>query len=290
VNSNISNELMNKLKQCELSMLKCFISICQKLNLKYFLVGGTLLGAVRHQGFIPWDDDIDVGMLRKDYEVFLKEAGKLLPEYYFLQTSNTDPEFPHNFAKIRDSRTTFIETTTKKYNINHGVFIDIFPFDFYPDGRATANVLEFKKKFLKSRIDLGFFFDTPVVHSKLGNIMIALAKVRYPSIKKAVVARGKLFQSVKKGNRITNYCGIWGQREIVPKEWLEETCDLQFEDIVASGPKYYHEYLRNVYGNYMELPPVEMRVGHHYTEVIDLNYPFTHYLDKLEKRQIQRNN
>ena len=81
---------MNRIKEIELDMLKAFVSICDQLGLKYYLIGGTLLGAVRHKGFIPWDDDIDVGMPREDYEVFVEKAGKLLPDYIFLQNYRTD--------------------------------------------------------------------------------------------------------------------------------------------------------------------------------------------------------
>ena len=84
-----------------MDLFREFTRICEELGLSYFAVQGTLLGAIRHGGFIPWDDDIDVGMLRKDYEVFLREAPSRLPEYYFLQTFRSDPEFYHCFGKLR---------------------------------------------------------------------------------------------------------------------------------------------------------------------------------------------
>ena len=118
-----------ELKKIELEMFKYYLAICEKHDLKYFLIGGTLLGAVRHKGFIPWDDDIDIGMPRPDYEKFLLVAQKELPEHIFLQTHNTDIEYPNCFAKLRNSDTTFIETSCKKLKINHGIYIDIFPLD-----------------------------------------------------------------------------------------------------------------------------------------------------------------
>ena len=107
------NSLLQELKRVELDILARFIQVCQQLDLRYYILQGTLLGAVRHQGFIPWDDDIDVGMPRADYEIFLREGQKLLGEPYFVQTFLTDPPFTANFAKIRNSNTTFVETSLR---------------------------------------------------------------------------------------------------------------------------------------------------------------------------------
>jgi len=108
-----SDASLKKLKDMEVSMLRECISVCEKLGIKYYLIGGTLLGAVRHGGFIPWDDDIDIAMTRADYEVFVSKAQEFLPNNLFLQTNKTDPEALMNFAKIRNSDTAFIETSTK---------------------------------------------------------------------------------------------------------------------------------------------------------------------------------
>ena len=131
---NLTADQLQSLKDRERDMLKTFVDICNKHSIKYFVQGGTLLGTVRHGGFIPWDDDVDVSLPRDEYERFLAVAEKELPEYYFLQTKDTDPEYPNNFAKIRDSRTTFLESSAKNLNINHGAYIDIFPLDNYPSG------------------------------------------------------------------------------------------------------------------------------------------------------------
>ena len=128
---------MNDLQQTEFKMLKCFVEICNKLNLKYYLVCGTALGAVKYKGFIPWDDDVDVALPREDYEIFCKEAQRLLPKEYFLQTYKTDKAYPSIFAKIRNSNTTYIEKTIAKLPINHGVYIDVFPLDGYPEDKKS---------------------------------------------------------------------------------------------------------------------------------------------------------
>ena len=123
------NTYNERLKAIELDILKAFIDVCKKNSLNYYLLGGSCLGAVRHHGIIPWDDDIDVGLLRADYNKFMEVGQKYLPEHYFLQNYRTDPEYYVNFAKIRDSRTTFIESSLKNLHINHGVYIDVFPLD-----------------------------------------------------------------------------------------------------------------------------------------------------------------
>ena len=128
-----TSEQTNRIKEIEIEIFKSFISVCEHLNLTYYVLDGTLLGAVRHKGFIPWDDDIDVGMPREDYEVFLREGQALLPEEYFIQTFDSDPEYLANYAKIRNNNTTFVETSVRHRKINHGVFIDVFPLDYCPE-------------------------------------------------------------------------------------------------------------------------------------------------------------
>ena len=137
---------MHSLQQVELKMLQMVDDICRELHIKYYLVCGSALGAVKYSGFIPWDDDLDIGLLRPDYEIFVREAKRLLPDNYFLQNYRTDPAFPQVFSKIRDSRTTFIEKSAAGLAIHHGVYIDVFPLDGYPERRIAALRLEALKK------------------------------------------------------------------------------------------------------------------------------------------------
>ena len=136
---------MTELQKLEFDMLGEVMRISELLGIKCFLVCGTALGAVKYKGFIPWDDDVDVGMFREDYERFCAEAPKFLPEPYFLQTHDTDPVYPLIFAKLRNSQTTYIESSIKSLNINHGVYIDIFPLDLYPVKKSAQRLFEIKK-------------------------------------------------------------------------------------------------------------------------------------------------
>ena len=141
-------EKNNEIQKILLELLKIFVDICQEYDLQYFLVAGSALGAVKYQGFIPWDDDIDVAMPRADYEKFLQLAPEKLPQWCFMQNYKTDPAFPHVFTKLRNSNTTFIEKGMAKLPINPGMYIDIFQIDGYPENAKEIRQFEWKKKLL----------------------------------------------------------------------------------------------------------------------------------------------
>ncbi len=272
-----TNTQLQQMQNAELDIFKVFIEVCEKLHLNYYVMGGTLLGAVRHKGFIPWDDDIDVGMLREEYEIFIKEAGRFLPSHLFLQNYNTERDYHSNAAKLRNNNTTFIETEIKHLKINHGIFIDIFPLDYYPDTPMKEIWLRIRKKFLSARINM--VFEKDCKGNVVKHLMKVPLKILYPTISKAVKKRERIYKSCTKSKMIANHNGAWGTKEIVPAEWYAEGCILQFEGIKVRAPKEYDKWLTKVYGDYWQLPPAEKRVTHHYTEVIDLERPYTDYID-----------
>ena len=274
---NLTADQLQSLKNCERDMLSEFVRICDKHGIKYFVQGGTLLGTVRHGGFIPWDDDVDVSLHRDDYEKFLSVAGEELPDYYFLQTKDTDPEYPNNFAKIRDSRTTFIESSAKNLNINHGAYIDIFPLDNYPSGKK-AKVYELKKRLLTQRIYKAFYMPHM---SFIAKIITMITMILFPSLKGAVDKREKLFKSVPYSDRVVNNSGAWLDKEIIPREWVQDTIKMEFEGIKVNVSDRYDEWLTYVYGDYMSLPPENERVGHHYVDIFDMNKPYTEYINEV---------
>ena len=265
----------NKLKAIQLDMLKQIVDICSKENIKYFAVGGTALGAVRHQGFIPWDDDIDLAMPRKEYERFLKVAPKYLPDNMFLQTHLSDERYPLNFAKLRRSDTTFKEASYASMNINHGVYLDIFPLDGY----TNSKLFKLKNKLLNMRVYTAFdCYEPPKNFFKrqLRNIL----KLIYKDYKKATISRDKLLRSTDYDNsvKVINYCGAWGDKEIAFREWFGEGTEASFEGIIIVIPKEYDKYLSRLYGDYMQLPPLEKQVPHHYCSVIDFDKSYTEYI------------
>ncbi len=265
---------MKRIMEIELDMLRAFIAVCEKHDLTYFLIGGTALGAVRHGGFIPWDDDIDVGLPREDYEKFLSVAQTDLPEGLFLQTPDTDPEYMTCFSKIRNSNTTFWESSVKHLNINHGVFIDIFPLDGCEDYERFAK----RSRLLGIRAASRFKYPRGF-KAKLGGILAAL---RYPSAKGARDRMRALWKEVPYATAeyVINYGGAYGKKERMPKEIYGKGTAGSFEGLTVMLPEKTDEYLTRLYGDYMTPPPPEKRIAHHYCEVIDPDRPYTEYTAK----------
>ena len=270
----LANEQILELQRTEKEIFEAFIEVCEKLNIKYYLLAGTLLGAVRHQGFIPWDDDIDVGIMREDYELFLKEAGKLLPEHLFLQTYKTDEEYPRVFAKIRNSNSTFIETAVKDNKMNHGLYIDVFPLDRCDPQKRYSFGFRTKEKIYSMRSS------SLMKNYKLDlrrRLIRVLCMLVCPSANKALRKMEALYTSMPDGGCVVNFSGIYGEREVMPLDWYGEGAMLSFEGLTVTAPKEYEKWLTQVYGDYMSLPPVEKRVTHHFTEKIDVNTPYEVY-------------
>lgn len=145
---------MTPIQKKVFQMLQIFTQICDRLQLKYFLVCGSALGAVKYGGFVPWDDDVDVALFRDDYERFCKEAPALLPEQLFLQNFQSDPAFPAIYSKLRNSETTCIEESVAVLPINHGISLDIFPLDGYPKDKKEQERLERKKAWFVRKLSI----------------------------------------------------------------------------------------------------------------------------------------
>ena len=196
-----------------------------------------------------------------------------MPDYYFLQNYKSDPEYLACFAKIRDSRTTFIESAVKDKKINHGVYIDIFPLDFYPEkGMKKYNFLIF---LYKARLSADF----QTTASAKMRIIHFLSKLLLPSMPKARERLNNLTANTKKSNLIINAYIASPLKYIMPAEWYGDGKKVPFEDIEVIIPENYDEYLTQIYGDYMTPPPAAKRNGH-FTDVIDLDKPYTEYMNK----------
>lgn len=279
---NNSEINIRKLQLVELETLKEFINACDKLNLKYYLIGGTLLGCIRHEGFIPWDDDIDIAMPRGDYEKFVKNAQDLLKEKYFIQNYKTDKEFVLNFTKIRNSETTFIETTSKNRNINHGIYIDVFPID----GISESKIENLKAKILNIlynfQTDKYFYILNQIKKSWKGNLLFSISNLLYgkKSLREIQDKKEKLYTKYKFDNslRYNSYCGIYGDKEIGYISDLGNGIEKKFEGLKVLVPTNYDIWLHRIYGDYMKLPPKEKQIAHHYNEIIDIKNTYKKYI------------
>lgn len=275
-----NNKILKELQIEELNILKEFIKVCEKLNLNYFLIGGTLIGAIRHKGFIPWDDDIDVCMLRKDYDIFLEKAQKYLPDNMFLQTNKTDKEYSNCFAKIRNSETTFIENSVSHLNINHGIYIDIFPLD------NLYNYNTLKDKLIKMSLYKEYYYNKKDIKTTIFKI---ISKILYGNKTRENLC-SILEKMYTKGNRkitdkVVNYGGAWGIKK--ESHFLEDYSDyklVDFENIKVKVPIGFDRCLRDTYGDYMKLPPEEKRNPHHFSEIIDTMKSYKYYINSEEKK------
>ena len=277
----MTNQEFKKLRVVELEILKEFEKVCNKLNLRYFCIYGTTLGAIRHKGYIPWDDDIDVGMPRKDYEIFMSEAQELLPENYFVQNFRKEKEYLNPFGKLRRSDTTFLEEASSKEKINHGIYIDIFPLDGYPATKLSEFVFKWKR----------IVYDS-YIYSERSREQLEQAGLKTKIIRKIGRAlEGKMtpWEAVVKKDalvRKTDYdssdvvgCMVEDNptREAMPKEYFGNGVEVEFEGTTIRVPENWDGYLTHTYGDYMQLPPEEERFPLHVCEIIDFDRPYTYY-------------
>ena len=269
---------MDQLQRKELYLLKTFIDICDKLGLRYYLVCGTALGAVKYGGFIPWDDDVDVALVREDYSIFCEKAQELLPEGIFLQTYHTDPKYPCIFAKLRDSTTTYIEKSCQNISMNHGVYIDVFPLDGYPRDVKLQRKVERKKHLYKLLISSVYDSDCSFKIKLLRKCFIILGF--HKRTNNILSKYEKLISAYPTHDSILlcNHGNWQGKLEYTSKEQYGEGTVVTFESVPVRVPSQYDAYLTQKYGDWKSDPPIEEQIGHHYYTVMDLDKPYTEYI------------
>jgi lipopolysaccharide cholinephosphotransferase len=272
IDVEISSEKLQRLKDKELKILIEFGQVCEKLGINYSLSSGTLLGAVRHKGFIPWDDDIDVVMLREDYDKFLAKGQELLPDHLFIQTYETDKEYPYNFGKIRDTSTLLKEYATQTLNMKNGPYIDIFPVDRVSSNRLirwTDNQLLALIYAIKFSYTIEWAKNSSsrlrgIMRRLLFPLARAIGPYRLNIVETSIrIKRNKNTNNFTFGDQHTTPPNCLKETMMMPIEYFETFEEIEFEHIKFKGLKEWDKYLTIMYGNYLQLPPEEKRVSFH---------------------------
>ena len=271
----LTKKELKKVQEVELEILKEFDRICKKHNIKYFLAGGTCLGAVRHKGFIPWDDDIDVSMLRADYDKFIKVYKEdLNKEKFYLESPETDDNCGMLYAKLKRKDSIFAEAGKSRNIDEEGIWIDIFPMDNLCDNKFLGKLYLYRTYALKI-IMMNKYGYIEYTNNKKRNIIIGCVKFLSLFFNKKRLKKKLCRMTRKFNNRDTNtllcFAGVYLKKEIFNKEVFKNSIETDFEDLKSYIPVGYDKYLTQFYGDYMKLPPKEKRVGHH--EIIKLKFP-----------------
>ena len=264
-------ELLRKVQLVELETLKLIDDFCAHQGIRYCLEGGTLLGAIRHEGFIPWDDDLDISMTVDDYERFLDCWNSNPPEGYFLQTKDSEPAYTRGFAKVRKENTTFLQSGEQGLPIHTGFFVDIFPYFRMPTGRFSQKIFKLNaliyallcREYVPSR--------SSIVVKAASHLILCLVRGN-----NRARLRKRLWQRLSSYNANTNlpYVCIENTECLshqLPSDYFRDSSRMRFEDGFFPCPVQFNAYLHGWYGNYLEFPPLEERTWTHHPVLIDFD-------------------
>lgn len=264
---------LNDIQQILLGFLLEVDRICKKHNIKYFLGGGSLLGAVRHKGFIPWDDDADVMMLRKDYDRFLSILPSELPNYLFAQTQENEKDSHFPFTKLRINNTLLSTEFTSRFpNIHNGIFLDVLAQD-YTSNNAFLRKIHMKATASSRWLVLDKWRGTSVnANSRFSSLCANILRKIFPLgfLQKVQNKLISLHKNMKNPKYLFDSMGRNVSRGAFPAEWLDEAIWVDFENAKLPIPKEYDKYLKYLYGDYMEMIPVSERHVSHDIKQIDL--------------------
>ena len=246
---------VKKVWACELNLLQEFAKVCDKHGLHFWIDSGTLLGAIRHKGFIPWDDDIDVVMFREDYDKLVAIAHSEFKDPYLFQTAYTEKQFVRGHAQLRDTRTTAIIPEEVYKDFNQGIFIDIFVMDYVPDDEKEQIKQEWRAHRLRDKLE---FRANPLryfMNDKERLLQSIRYKIKYFT-KKSFNRLYKRYEDLFRQNRADECsdvaCVAWLYRCLRrDKHYYDETIYVDFEHLKMPAPKEYDKLLTAQYGDYM---------------------------------------
>jgi len=262
-----TEEQIKKIQEIEIRNLKEIKRVCEKIGVEFFLYGGSLIGAVRHTGFVPWDDDLDIAMSRDDYMKFVKEAPKYLSDEYYLQTPYSDKKSPYFYSKLRLRGTKCIEYAHHKMNIEQGIYVDIYPIDKMPEDKE-----EFLRLYNEFQKTVRLFVWRQCIHPYIP--ADSLKRRVKNGIKWCVGIALRLIPHnvfVKKLDKImtlhndknTNLYGNYSYFD--PVNLFKDIYPFEkaiFENIEVNLPNQWDYHLTSRYGDYMQMPPEDERIGH----------------------------
>ena len=278
----LTEEDRAKIQRIELGMLAEFDRVCRANDIPYSIIGGSLLGAVRHKGFIPWDDDIDVALLRADYERFKQVARQLDPAICHFQDHSTEPAYIWGYGKLRAANTEFVRIGQEHLTFSTGLPIDVFPLDDVPDSTVGQMWCDFRFFCLRKILYAQVGKVEPNAHGAQRRLYCALSHISpewafkrlgriaqrsldHPTSHVRVVTFASFGKYFRKHNKLP-----LSQRYAMPKLWFTELDNFPFENITVLGSRHFDAYLTFSYGDYLTLPPKEKRVGHHFVSHIKL--------------------
>lgn len=272
---------MNDLQKEILKVFKEVKKICDKHNLRYYAIGGTCIGAARHKGFIPWDDDLDIAMPYKDYLKFYEIAKRELSEQYDVYMLQERKSTYYTFMKVHDKSTTFIEKTEFGYpDAYKGVFVDIMPMNGVPGNESLKNkhVQKLRNYLRLNSYRRMYAFENKVQHNPVKVLYAKLVHVLGPydywskKWEKAILQ----YDFDESENTGYTWSPNFSQKLVFSKEWFQESVDLPFEDTTIRCPVGYDKMLTKQFGDYMTPPPKEKQIGHHFA-VIDFENSYEKY-------------
>lgn len=255
--------VLKKLQKTEHEILQRVVKICDENSLTYFLIGGTLLGAIRHKGFIPWDDDLDIAMPRKDYEKFLSVGKTQLGDKYWIHCNETDSDYWLPFAKVRKKDTVFEEKNSINIVADKGIFIDIFPLDNASKESSLFQTVQAKLLKKLSTVILwrrGFYITKPKV---LLSLVIGISKIKTVS---DLINYQQKIMKLNRSNKSRYFVNLGSNynyvKQTIPKNKYYPPVKVEFDGEYYNAPNDWDYVLSRIYGDYMKLPPEEKRVTH----------------------------
>lgn len=273
----MNNELLRRVQLVQLEILKEVKRICDENNITYSLDGGTLLGAIRHKGFIPWDDDLDISMVRDEYERFLQIAPKVIKPEYVVQSWYSEAGYGLPFAKVRKKNTLYIEKVTEKASCNQGIFIDIFPYDEYPEDiraqKKQGKVFMFYKTLIRAKCHYTPWYESGSINWKKYILYLPFRFLSIFQSKESMIRKyddnAKKYNGEGHKKLYVQDISTYGSY-LVNSEMFQDEIMIPFEDDKFMIPRDYDRLLTAIYGDYMTPPPKEEREDRHHVLKISL--------------------